>query len=355
MKRLLSTSVALALLASMTSARAEVCAACSMADETARLCAAHEQAESAALARFAADIGGADSERAMAALEALAALTSAHDNAPSERVARALARGLESEDLGVRRTALRLLRNGQHQATARSAVMEAARRCPADALAYRKALEKQQAKLEKRPSPDSADLEDVRKSLEEMTQGFESMRAAQALQLEHGEYAIELAEALALGNDAELDLLLRLADALKELGFLRDRLVAALLLQGRQDAVARAVDVLEVWDLSQRAAKEELTRLERERREQERRAGDDAAGRIALAAGSRSLESQRARVEASAAAGRALHDAFVAGVRARGLDGAPEWNGEPLKAWRAWLQRNRAKLPKRIDATPRDG
>lgn len=334
------------------------CDACRGEGSMVQLCAPHSEAERRALEQHAAAATGTDAERAKSALESLAALTATHDNAASERVAAALARGLEHGDVGVRRVALKLLATGQHSGTARSAVLEAARRFPADALAYRKAIEKLRARSEKRAKdgrPGGADAEAIRKALEDMSKDVAAITAAATEQAGHAELGIELVEALADGDDAELDALLRLADALNDSWFLRERLVAALLLQRRQDAVARAVDVLEAWEESLREAQKELAKLERERSEQERRAGDDPAERLALAANSRPLHAQRARVETLEQAGRSIHDAFAAGVRARGLGDGPEWNGSPHKAWKAWFARNREKLPRRIDETPSEG
>lgn len=350
---LLPAFLALSLLPG-SSAHADSCASCTVEVEATLLCAAHADLERATLAEQVEHLRAEDIERATAALEAIAALTAAHDNAPSPRVAEALARGLEHDAPEVRRVSVRLLGSGQHEPSARAALLQASRDFPREASARRKAFEREQARLAKRAAgrddTDTTDVEALRKSLEEMSRDAEDMAAAAVAQSEFSEYGIELAEALAQGDDAALDALLKMADALEDVGHVHERLVRALVARARADAVARAVELLGSWQDDRKAAEKELSKLERERELAEKRAGDDPRKRLALAAESTALQRQRSRVEAYEERGRALHAALAEMASARGLGAAPEWNDEPHDAWRAWYNRNRGDLPRRLDA-----
>jgi hypothetical protein len=110
---MLSPLLALALAAP---ARAGDCPDCKGDSRRPSLCAPHLEAERSALReQGSAYARASEPAERIAALEAVAALTREHDNAPSPLVARFLADGLKDESLFVRRRALGLLLEGQHR------------------------------------------------------------------------------------------------------------------------------------------------------------------------------------------------------------------------------------------------
>jgi hypothetical protein len=92
----------------------ETCANCTTTARDAKLCEPHAFAERALLDREAPGLKTKEPDAAIASLEAIAALTPAHSNAPSARVVQALAAAYEHQSLRVRRRAAELTGPPQH-------------------------------------------------------------------------------------------------------------------------------------------------------------------------------------------------------------------------------------------------
>lgn len=91
-----------------------------------KLCKAHDAEEDAVLASVHEALRASAKEERIAALEEVAALTEAHRNAPSKKVAQVLARAMKDEDLDVQAAAARLLAStGQHPETAVRTLVDA--------------------------------------------------------------------------------------------------------------------------------------------------------------------------------------------------------------------------------------
>jgi len=116
--RLLTLALVLSFVPSSLAATCDSC--------TARiLCPAHKEAETAALAAANAGMRAKDEATRVRALEAVASLTKAHENAPSKTVAKFLAAGIRDESLAVRRTAVSLLASGQEPGESLKGVLQA--------------------------------------------------------------------------------------------------------------------------------------------------------------------------------------------------------------------------------------
>jgi hypothetical protein len=96
-----------------------------VAREKVRLCAPHLEEERVAFQRLRKPLVAETGAERSAALEALARLTTAHPNAPSEAVARRLAQALEDQDPAVRGRAADLLGPPQNALVALEALLEA--------------------------------------------------------------------------------------------------------------------------------------------------------------------------------------------------------------------------------------
>ncbi len=109
----------------LTLAALDTCASCRMELQASFLCEPHAEAERAALARETRRLAAKEEAERLAALDALAALTEAHTNAPSERVAKRIAQALDDDSLAVRARAVERLGRPQHALVAVDALTEA--------------------------------------------------------------------------------------------------------------------------------------------------------------------------------------------------------------------------------------
>lgn len=336
----------------------DVCAGCRPDAAGAILCPPHAEAERAALELLENDIGDGNAKRAIAALQALAALTVSHENAPSERLAAALARGLAHEACGVRLHALALLSAGQHFAAASSALSDAVSAFSRESATLRKAYELELERYEK-------DLRS-RKPWSELSQEERveaTNRSGHLAQLkndawfvyaEHAHFGLTLADVLAKRDDTGVDALIQLCDAIDGRHFGRLRQVSALLLQARQDAVKRAVEFLDAWQAECQDREKALANFEREYAKARKKIGNSHNAGSALLSEFAMLELMRTELQGCEESGRKLHDAFAAMVRERGLGDPPEWDGEPHASWMTWLRRHQNQLPRRLDPAPAD-
>ncbi len=97
------------------------CAGCKPDD----LCATHQEGDAKALAEARGKIRSKDLAERLAAIDAAAALTKPHQNAPSRAVAETLAIALADQDYTVRGKALEKLLDGQHADATVKAVVDA--------------------------------------------------------------------------------------------------------------------------------------------------------------------------------------------------------------------------------------
>src|SRR5262249_29324300 len=111
---------ALALLLSL-----ELCKDCTLSGASARLCPKHSAEETAACSREEKRLRSSEEAERIAAIEALAALTNSHENAPSERVVNRIATALGDKSYKVRERATSLLGRPQHALASLAALEKA--------------------------------------------------------------------------------------------------------------------------------------------------------------------------------------------------------------------------------------
>ena len=126
----------------------DVCSACTVAGRGAQLCAAHAAEEAAVLAEQGRKLETGDESERCAALDAVAELTQAHTNAPSERVVQRLAAALDDASLVVRTAATRLLGRPQNGPATLDALVDALRSSSPEALRLAKREKSLRARLE---------------------------------------------------------------------------------------------------------------------------------------------------------------------------------------------------------------
>lgn len=161
------------------------CPFCATEGRVVRLCEPHSTEERSALARERKRLDSKDPAARIAALEALAALTESHRNAPSERVAVRIASALGDEDFAVRSRAARLLGRPQHALTCLDALVEALGRTVQEHDSANAEYEKLGSKLRGKLSDKRrADLVADRKTCDELRRAL-------------GRWRLELVERLA--------------------------------------------------------------------------------------------------------------------------------------------------------------
>jgi hypothetical protein len=103
----------------------DVCSTCASTGRDVKLCEPHAALERATLDREKSGLKSKEPAAAVAALDAIAALTAPHANAPSPKVAQTIATGLGHESATVRRRAAELLGPPQHADVALDALVRA--------------------------------------------------------------------------------------------------------------------------------------------------------------------------------------------------------------------------------------
>lgn len=101
------------------------CPSCAFEPKQTVLCGVHRAEEQELLAKWKPKLKQASAAERIEALEAVAASTGEHANAPSPKVAEFLALGLADDDLDVRRRVLGMLLDGQHPESTVAALIEA--------------------------------------------------------------------------------------------------------------------------------------------------------------------------------------------------------------------------------------
>jgi len=101
------------------------CADCGLVDKKVRLCASHAEEERLAFSNLRSPLASSLDSKRIAALEALGLLTMSHVNAPSEALARLIAKALADESPAVRECAAGLLGPPQHAVVCMEALLEA--------------------------------------------------------------------------------------------------------------------------------------------------------------------------------------------------------------------------------------
>lgn len=107
---------------------AEDCAECRMEGDRAVLCLPHRKAEETVFADVSDKLSSDNWKERSSALVRIAELTQAHENAPTQQVAQALAAGLADPAIGVRFIAAYALRHSQYRGVAIPAMLDALRR-----------------------------------------------------------------------------------------------------------------------------------------------------------------------------------------------------------------------------------
>jgi len=280
------------------------CENCSVAGERVALCEPHQAEERVVLAREGKRVRSSNEAEAIAGLEAIAALTLAHPQAPSPRVVTALAEGLSSRNAPkVRVRAAELLGPPQHVGASLEALLPIFVRVDKDiggipdeetATLMRTTLELLDVAvtmLERMGSKDRRKLEDAKKEAAELT-----AKLAKATPLLEVRSAL-LRRLAAFPDDRVVRAILKSTSA----GSLE--VTEALLLLGSRPAVEHVLAVLGAW--------------------QDTKPGYEAA-----------------QIERHEARGRQLQQSLKDMATRRGLLPCPDPGGTPHVAWMEWWRSN---------------
>lgn len=290
----------------------DTCPACLVREKEVVLCAPHAAEDREVVTRELKRVRSKNEEEQIAALEAIAALTRAHQNAPSPRVVKALAVGLDQDSLVVQATAGSLLGPPQHALDALDLLLDRLDRADRELA---KILAEQRRLREKVPQP-------------------EPIRAPYGSK----QYWDELGEQLQRGTKESLKLSAVLSRAHAAVG-LKSILVLALAEFPDDRAVAAVLRSEEL--LATDAGTVSLFAL-----------GSRPAVATALAAAARwhaepVPEDEKAR-EHRATRARFFQQALEELAQERGLLPCPVASELPLTEWQAWLERHRAALPESL-------
>jgi hypothetical protein len=223
----------------------ENCSACLVRGQEVVLCSPHAAEDRVVITREAKRVRSGDGDQSIAALEAIAALTRAHENAPSPRVVKALAAGLQHESLAVRRRAAELLGPPQHATDALRTLLAALKDLDAEVRATNEELRRAlagfgPAKPKKGSKKDGIDLKELEgvlratnESLEATTRGLQALGRRAVLAERLGDFPDDrVVEALVLSEEISAS----------------DAGTRSLLLLGSRPAIEAVLSSLESWE-----------------------------------------------------------------------------------------------------------
>lgn len=133
----------------------DTCATCSLEGQDARLCDAHAAEERKVSVRESARLRAKDEAGRIAALDALAALTQPHENAPSAKVVSLIASALDDDSFAVREHATGLLTKPQNAESVLSALAQALSAAEKQRKLLDDALRKARERLRQEHLPDA--------------------------------------------------------------------------------------------------------------------------------------------------------------------------------------------------------
>ena len=305
---------------------ADDCSDCVPGARAAKLCPPHLEAEKEGLEACQAVLKKGDAVARLAALRELAALTEAHANAPSPRVAKTLARGLKDEAPGVVLISIELL-GDQHPGAAIDAYAD-----------FGKDLIKAFEKANKQASSLNHDIRMRELSADGATKG-----SARKRQREDQQELRDLEEQL-----GELE---RIAEALgPRLGALRDDRIARVLVelseQTWNEPVAAALSRMGTRAAAERLHEDLDTFLFLYgSAERFRDLVEEDADRFP----DTNPEEHRERAAQLERQARAHHDLLTALATEAGLtEGLPEFSSGARKAWDAWYEASHKELPRSV-------
>jgi len=283
-------------------ARPDTCSACLVRDREVVLCPPHAEEDREIVAREVKRLRSREPAEQLAALEAVAALTQAHANAPSPRVARVLAGGLEVAAPEVRKRAAELLGPPQHAPEAMRALLGALGEVDREVAAADEELQRH------RKVPEPTSPKTSQEYWKELDRSLEAKTLAMKVQ--------DVLHAALQWRDVLLERLGSFAD---------DRVVAAL---ARSQAIATTdAGLRSLLALGNRAALEAL--LAALARWQDTPA--EASSEVA----------QQAR----ARRGRLLQQGLADLAAKHGLLPCPEESARPHAAWLAWWKLHADAIP----------
>jgi len=290
------------------------CAGCSVDGAKVVLCGVHAADERTVLAREGVRVRSGDEAEALAAMDAIAALTLAHPDAPSPQVVETIAEGLSStQSPKVRARAVELLGPPQHARASLDVLLPAFvqtdrdasgiidEEMAADMRGYLALLDVTLGLLDGTGVP-KADRQKFEKAKKEAKELRETLAKATP----NLEVRSALLHRLAgFADDRVVGAILRSTSALSFEG------IDALLLLGNRPAIEHVLKVLKAWQEAPRTGEEKL--VER-------------------------FETRCRRLQEK------LRDLAIR----KGLVPCPDAGGTPYEAWMRWWRSNRSAFPERL-------
>ncbi len=288
------------------------CSTCATTGRDVRLCAAHAAEERAVLGREGLRLGSKDLATQIAALDALAALTEAHANAPSAQVAERIASALDDTSFELQTHAASLLGPPQHAVISLEALVEALAHAKKEQLPLNVEYDALNGKL-------AGKLQDKRRAeLRAALKSCDDRRVAL------GRWRHFLVARLALFKDD------RSVDAILAHTF-RNLLSGdgdTLLLLGNRNAVRALIESFSACDRDLMNADKQLAEQKSARKDQSRTLGDALA---------------EVAVENMHKASTAARQALITSFAARGLT-APAADADSA-TWKKWIEQNLESFP----------
>jgi hypothetical protein len=299
------------------------CPVCTTTGKDVRLCAPHADEERAVFARAGKRLSSKDAAERVAALEEFAALTRAHVNAPSARVADRIVGALDDESFDVRKRAAELLGPPQNALVAVAGLLEAFQATEAERERQQKGLDKIRAKQVGPPRPRENQLADLKHDEELATRTMESLLEWRAALL---------AQLARFPDDRVVTAILKAPRGLALGGN------EALVQLGSKSALQGVAASFKVWEEELAHAQDLLTAAE----------SIVVDEKMSKSLADALLEFFRKDVEKKKAEGAAHQPEIASLLVARELGPAPEASDKPHAAWESWLAAHLAALPEHL-------
>lgn len=324
----------------------EECDACSPLPNL-ELCAPHYTEELEGLSRWKQQLDSKDESERIEALEAVAALTSSHTNAPSPRVAELLALRVEDEVSAVRVRAIELLVESQHPPIALSTILKAIPSVKSEQEKLNKQLQ-DSTKGQSKKKVGGNSKEEMLASIEAMQKAIEEQQALVQEMIEVDSVFSALVKGLGrLPDDRAVSMLVKLHKGLKT-GVASPHLFQAFLDIGSEDCVSRAITDFKnnekrISDYEKSIKKKATERLPKAPRTWQ--GTKDAWERQAETRRQLQLEMMEQNLPKMTEDMQTKHELLSTFAVSRGLPSGPAWEAEPYKEWASWFRQNKALLP----------
>lgn len=320
----------------------EQCDAC-QSDPEVVLCEAHLARETEVLKAQRRELERLSEERRITAMEAIAALTQAHSNAPSPTVARVLGSMLVVESTLVRTRAAELLADGQHQRTTLEMMTAAVDPLVRDLQKQTERYLELEAVVTKegtKKKGKEATLDDLQEKLDALDEAMALDEKLGAMNETRGAFARCLATIPDDRSIAALEKLL-LPD---ELRLNREVVVESLLLFGTVSSVELVIGSLKPFV---KMLRETEARVKKERRARlPKKPGWYQGSKEHWVARKQKEKDARvdtfqARLDEVTAVVETLHDMLAKFAENNALSAPPKWDSKRFhSAWVAWYRKN---------------